>query len=121
MGAVYRVEHVHMRKRYALKVLLPDASASEEIRARFEREALAAAHIDHPNVAAATDFGRTERGDFFLVLEYVSGQELRSLMDNAGGPLPLARALFLARQITTALLRAHELGIVHRVVVQSAN
>lgn len=112
MGAVYRVEHVHMRKRYALKVLLPDASASEEIRARFEREALAAAHIDHPNVAAATDFGRTERGDFFLVLEYVEGRSLREVVGD--GPLEVARVAHIAAQIGQALAKAHGLGIVHR-------
>jgi eukaryotic-like serine/threonine-protein kinase len=112
MGAVYRVEHVHMRKRYALKVLLPDASESEEIRARFEREALAAAHIDHPNVVAATDFGRTERGDFFLVLEYVEGRSLREVVE--GGPLDVARVSHIAAQIGRALAKAHGLGIVHR-------
>ncbi len=112
MGAVYRVEHVHMRKRYALKVLLPDVSESEEIRARFEREALAAAHIEHPNVVAAIDFGRTERGDFFLVLEYVEGKSLREVL--GGGPLEVTRVTAIAVQMGHALAKAHGLGIVHR-------
>src|SRR5262252_7377220 len=56
MGAVYQAEHVHMRKRLAIKVLHPEMSRLDEVRDRFEREAVAASHIEHPNVAAATDF-----------------------------------------------------------------
>ncbi|HWL87436.1 MAG TPA: hypothetical protein VNO21_16645, partial [Polyangiaceae bacterium] len=58
MGAVYQAEHTHMRKRLAVKVLHADMSRLPEVVARFEREAMAAAHIDHPNVATATDFGK---------------------------------------------------------------
>src|SRR5438093_215432 len=60
MGAVYEAEHVHMRKRSAVKVLHPEMSRLPEVVARFEREAMAAGSIDHPNVAAATDFGKLE-------------------------------------------------------------
>jgi serine/threonine-protein kinase len=112
MGAVYVAEHVHMRKKLALKVLHAEMSSSPEVLARFEREAMAAAHIDHPNVAAATDFGRTPDGAFFLVLELVEGKSLRDIVEE--GPLPEARALSITRQIASALARAHELGIVHR-------
>ncbi len=112
MGAVYLVEHIHMRKRLALKVLLPEMSGSDEVVARFEREAMAAGHIDHPNVVAATDFGRMEGGAFFLVLELVEGQSLRDAL--ASGPLEAGRAATIATQIASGLARAHELGIVHR-------
>ena len=112
MGAVYHAEHTHMRKRLAVKVLHPEMSRLPEVVARFEREAMAAAHIEHPNVAAATDFGKLEDGSFFLVLEYVEGRSLRDVI--ADGPLELARALHIARQIASALGRAHALGIVHR-------
>ena len=71
MGAVYLAEHTLMRKRVALKLLHPDMSGNDEVLARFRREAEAAAHIEHPNVAAATDFGQTEDGAFFLVLALV--------------------------------------------------
>src|SRR5579871_1649570 len=80
MGAVYQAEHKHMRKRLAVKVLHPEMSRMPEVVARFEREAMAAAHIEHPNVAAATDFGKLEDGSFFLVLEYVEGKSLRDAM-----------------------------------------
>lgn len=112
MGAVYLAEHTLMRKRVALKLLHPEMSENEEVLARFKREAEAAAHIEHPNVASATDFGQTEDGAFFLVLEYVEGTSLRKAL--AGGALSPPRALHIARQIALALERAHAAGIVHR-------
>jgi len=112
MGAVYQAEHAHMRKRLAIKVLHPEMSRMPEIVARFEREAMAASHIEHPNVATATDFGKLEDGSFFLVLEFIEGQSLRDLI--AKGPLKWKRALHIVRQIASGLSRAHALGIVHR-------
>jgi serine/threonine protein kinase len=112
MGAVYQAEHTHMRKRLALKVLHPEMGRLPEVVARFEREAMAAAHIEHPNVAGATDFGKLDDGSFFLVLEYVEGTILRDAISET--PLELSRALHIVRQIASALARAHALGIVHR-------
>src|SRR5580698_1144363 len=112
MGAVYLAEHMHIRKRVAVKVLHAEMSRLPEVVARFEREAMAAAHIEHPNVAAATDFGKLDDGSFFLVLEYVEGQGLREAI--SAGRLELGRALHVMRQIASALWRAHALGIVHR-------
>src|SRR5580693_743430 len=100
MGAVYQAEHTHMRKRLAVKVLHPEMSRLPEVVARFEREAMVAAHIEHPNVAAATDFGKLEDGSFFLVLEYVEGKGLRDVI--APGRLELGRALHITRQIASA-------------------
>jgi serine/threonine-protein kinase len=112
MGAVYQAEHTHMHKRLAVKVLHPEMSRLPEVVARFEREAMAAAHIEHPNVAAATDFGKLDDGSFFLVLEYVEGKSLREAV--AVGRMELGRAIHVTRQIAGALARAHALGIVHR-------
>jgi serine/threonine protein kinase len=112
MGAVYQAEHLHMHKRLAVKVLHPEMSRLPEIVARFEREAMAAGHIDHPNVATASDFGKLPDGSFFLVLEYLEGKSLRDVIRE--GPLPIERALHITRQIASALERAHTLGIVHR-------
>jgi eukaryotic-like serine/threonine-protein kinase len=112
MGAVYQAEHTHMHKRLAVKVLHAEMSRLPEVVARFEREAMAAAHIEHPNVAAATDFGKLDDGSFFLVLEYVEGQGLRDAI--SAGRLELGRALHVMRQMASALWRAHALGIVHR-------
>jgi serine/threonine-protein kinase len=112
MGAVYLAEHLLMRKRFAVKVLHAEMTRMPEMVARFEREAMAAAHIEHPNVAAATDFGKLDNGAFFLVLEYVEGTSLRDLIEK--GALEPRRALHIAHQMASALARAHALGIVHR-------
>lgn len=96
----------------AVKVLHRELTAIPDLVARFEREAMAAANIDHPNVAAATDFGKLEDGCLFLVLEYVEGKNLRD--EIALGAMPVERALHIARQIAGALGAAHAQGIVHR-------
>ncbi len=112
MGAVYQAEHTLMRKRMAIKVLHPEMTRLPEVVARFEREAMAAAHIDHPHVVTATDFGKLEDGSFFLALEFVEGASLREVI--AKGRLELGRSLHIARQMAGALQRAHTLKIVHR-------
>jgi serine/threonine-protein kinase len=112
MGKVYSAEHVHMRKQVAVKVLHPEMSTTPEIVARFEREAIAAGKIAHPNVAAATDFGRLPNQSFFLVLEYVAGTDLRAVVRQ--GAVSPERALHLVRQITAAVGAAHAAGVVHR-------
>jgi len=112
MGKVYSAEHVLMRKRLAVKVLRRELTSVPEVVARFEREAMAAGNIEHPNVAAATDFGKLADGAVFLVLEFVSGRSLRD--EVAQGPFAVDRALHIARQIASALSAAHAQGIVHR-------
>ena len=112
MGKVYSSEHVLMRKRLAVKVLRRELTSVPEVVARFEREAMAAGNIEHPNVAGATDFGKLADGAVFLVLEFVSGHSLRD--EIARGPFAVDRALHVARQISSALTAAHAQGIVHR-------
>ncbi|XXT19122.1 protein kinase [Sorangium sp. So ce429] len=112
MGAVYRGEHVHMHKRVAIKILHPDTERLPELVQRFEREAIAGAHIQHRNVATATDFGEAEDGSFFLVLEYVRGTTLHEIIRR--GPMPAARAALIARQLAAALDATHAMNIVHR-------
>ncbi|HEY3497193.1 MAG TPA: serine/threonine-protein kinase, partial [Polyangiaceae bacterium] len=112
MGVVYRAEHVHMRKPVALKILHQHMTLMPEVVARFEREAVAAARIEHANVAAALDFGRFDDGSFYLALEYVEGRSLGDVVEI--GPLPTPRALLIARQIADGLAAAHAAGIVHR-------
>jgi tRNA A-37 threonylcarbamoyl transferase component Bud32 len=112
MGSVFLAEHIHMKKRFAVKLLHPEMAGNEEVVARFRREAQAAAHVEHPNVVAASDFGQTDDGAFFLVLEYVDGTSLRDAL--GAGAFPASRALRIIRQVALGLERAHAFGIVHR-------
>ncbi len=111
-GALFRGEHVHMHKRIAVKVLFAGAASQAEHLARFEREAIAGAHVDHPAVAAAKDFGTLDDGAQFLVLEHLDGPTLAAELGQ--GALPLDRSLHVARQIALGLDAAHAIGIVHR-------
>lgn len=112
MGAVYLGEHVLMHKRVAVKILHPESDDNPEIVARFEREALVGAHIDNPNIAHATDFGKLDDGSYFLILEYVEGKNLAEVIRE--GPMKPRLVVHVARQILCGLQAAHELGIVHR-------
>lgn len=112
MGRVYLGEHVLMRKRVAIKFMHRELTCVPEVVQRFEREALAAAHIEHPHVASCTDFGRLDDGTVFLILEYVQGVSLAAAIDT--GPMEASRAVDIALQIASALEAAHARDIVHR-------
>jgi serine/threonine protein kinase len=111
-GAVYLGAHLHMHKQVAIKILHPEVENFPELVERFEREAVAGAHIAHPNVAVASDLGKFDGDSYFLVQEYVPGVTLRELMKR--GPMPAERAACIARQITEGLAAAHRHKIVHR-------
>ena len=113
MGAVYRGTHVLMDKTVAVKVLRPALAADEKIVARFSREARAASRISHPHALSVTDFGESEDGVVFLVMEYLDGKTLKEIIREQG-PMPLSRVVEIIRQVGGALDAAHEQGVVHR-------
>lgn len=113
MGRVYEAEHIEIGKRVAIKVLHPAYSRTPDLVERFRREARAASRIEHPNVVNVTDFGTTEDGSLFFVMEYIEGIEL-GLLIHREGPLPPVRALRIAEQMCEALQAAHDVGVIHR-------
>lgn len=115
MGAVYLGHHIGFNKKVAVKVLLQSLVESNPAAFdRFRREAQATGRIKHPNAVSVTDFGQTDDGTSFLVMEYVDGVSLRRLLDRSGGKLVLDRFLFLAKQICAGIAAAHKAGVIHR-------
>jgi serine/threonine protein kinase len=113
MGAVYKAERVPVGKLVAVKFLHSSYAKDSEFLARFERETRVMSKLAHPNCVSVVDFGVWE-GAPYLVMEYVAGTTLRTLLDE--GPLAPERALKLAKQIAAGLAHAHAQGVVHRDV-----
>src|SRR5687768_8684058 len=115
MGEVYRALDTRLKRDVALKVLPASLAAEGERLLRFAREAEMLAALNHPNIAAlygVEDAGSDGQGIRALVMELVVGATLADQI--ARGPVPLAEALAVARQIAVALEAAHEQGIIHR-------
>ncbi len=112
MGAVYEATHKLIGKRVAIKVLLDKYAGRDQIVARLEQEARLASSIGHEHIIDITDFGKTEDGRTFVVMEFLHGQSLGECLSE--GPLSQERIVIIAHQIAGALHAAHEKGIVHR-------
>ena len=113
MGVVYRGEHVYIGKEVAVKILHDGYGGREESIKRFLREARAASLINHPNIVDITDFGKSNDGTVFFVMEFLHGEPLDALMQRERR-LELIRAITIVNQIAGALGAAHAKGIVHR-------
>jgi serine/threonine-protein kinase len=111
MGVVFLARQTRLNRLVALKVILPGAQAGEEVRARFEAEAEAAAQLHHPNIVQVFEFGE-DSGTLYLALEFVDGQPLGRAME--GRPQPPREAAELALKLARAVAFAHLRGIVHR-------
>ncbi len=115
MGTVYRATHLGLRRDVAIKVLREDKPKSGFLD-RFRREAEAIGRIKHPNVVDVMDFGFVEINNQpigYLVMEFLSGQTLRSLLKEKS-KFPLNEAVEIINQVCNAINAAHQLGIVHR-------
>ena len=113
MGRVYRAEQSVLGRTVAVKVIHPHLLSDENSAVRFMTEARAASQLNHPNSIAVFDFGRTDDGQPYLVMEFLRGKDLARVAWEEG-PLPFARIVDVLRQVLAALGEAHDLGIVHR-------
>jgi serine/threonine-protein kinase len=112
MGAVYEAVHTGLKKRFAIKTLLPSIARNPEAQARFLREGEAASRINHPNVVDVTDVG-TESGVPYLVMEYLEGETLGDLVGRKG-PLGVELAMDLLVPVLSAVSAGHDRGVIHR-------
>jgi serine/threonine protein kinase len=113
MGTIYAGEHVEIRKGVAIKILHPVYSKQQNLVERFRREARAASRIGHPNIIDVTDFGTTEDGCAYFVMEHLDGIDLADVLSHERRIDPL-RAVRIGMQICGALHAAHTAGVIHR-------
>ncbi len=113
MGAVYKAERVPVGKLVAVKLLHASFASDSEFQARFERETRVMSKLNHPNCVSVLDFG-VWKNEPYLVMDYVDGRTLRSILDE--GALPPLEALAMARQILSGLAHAHQQDVFHRDV-----
>ena len=113
MGEVYLAEHQLLKRPCAIKLIRPERAGQPEVLARFEREVRATAGLSHPNTVEIYDYGRTDNGVFYYVMEYLPGLNLAELVKRHG-PMPPDRVIHLLRQTCGALREAHAMGLIHR-------
>jgi serine/threonine protein kinase len=113
-GVVFKARHIDIDRVVAIKVMLATyAQKDPTAKERFKREATIAASLDYPNTLRVFDYGETGEGVFYIVMEFLQGQELAKLIRREGR-LPIPRAVHVVRQVLHALMEAHSRGIVHR-------
>ena len=120
MGEVWRARHHMLRRPAAVKLIPPDklgrvagGDARDRLLRRFEREAQATAALRSPNTVELYDFGVSDSGTFYYVMEYLEGVDLETLVKRFG-PQPPERVVYLLRQACRSLAEAHQAGLVHR-------
>jgi len=113
MGEVYLAEHLMLKRPCAIKLIRPEKAGDPSTLARFEQEVQATARLTHWNTVEIYDFGRTEDGTFYYVMEYLPGMSLDQIVE-MHGPLPPERVLHLLVQTCDALAEAHGHCLVHR-------
>lgn len=113
MGVVHRAEHVLLKRPCAIKLIKPENEADTRSVADFEKEVKATARLTHWNTIEIFDYGRTDDGTFYYVMELLPGRSLEELIERHGALDP-PRVLFLLLQICDALEEAHSVGLIHR-------
>lgn len=113
MGEVYEAEHQMLKRPCAIKLIKLDQQIDQAAQARFEREVTATAQLTHWNSVEIFDYGHTNDGTFYYVMELLAGKSFEDLVAE-NGPLPAARVVYLLDQVCAGLSEAHRKGIVHR-------
>ena len=113
MGEVYLAEDTRLKRKVALKFLPKEFTRDKEAVERFQREARAAAALNHPHIITIYEINEHD-GQTYIAMEYVEGQTLKEKISH--GPLPVADVIEIATQICDGLSAAHKQGIVHRDV-----
>jgi serine/threonine protein kinase len=114
MAVVYRASDTRLKRSVALKILAPELADDTAFRQRFMREMRAAAAVDHPHIVPVFDAGEAD-GVLYIAMRYVSGEDLRTLLDSVH-TLPPARVARIIAQVASALDDAHARGLIHRDV-----
>lgn len=112
-GLVYKARHIQLDKLVAIKIMFPHLTLNEVKVQRFKQEAQTISQLKHPNIVNVLDFGQGNRGEPYLVMEYLQGVTLADIIEGTGA-LPLERALPIFIQICEALIYAHNKGLIHR-------
>ena len=102
-----------MKRPCVIKLIRADKAGDPKTLARFQREVRATAKLSHWNSIEIFDYGHTQDGTFYYVMEYLPGMSLAEMVKDFG-PLPPGRVIFLLRQVCDALVEAHSLGLIHR-------
>ena len=113
MGEVYKAEHVLLKRPCAIKLIKAASEADATAISRFEKEVKTTAKLTHWNTIEIYDYGRTDDGTFYYVMELLPGMSLEDVVEKHG-PLPPERVVHLLRQICGALHEAHSVGLIHR-------
>lgn len=118
MGEVFLAEHHLLKRPCAIKFIRPERAGDPAALLRFEREARTTARLKHPNTVEVFDYGRTDDGTFYYVMEYLDGLSLEEVV-RRHGPLPPGRVVRVLTQFCGALREAHRAGLVHRDIKPS--
>jgi serine/threonine-protein kinase len=113
MGEVYLAEHQMLKRACVIKLIRPEQAGDERALARFQREVRATAKLSHWNNVDVFDYGHTDDGVFYYVMEYLPGMSLTELVERFGA-MPPARVIYLLEQVCDALGEAHSIGLIHR-------
>lgn len=114
MGAVYEAHNPRIKRRVAIKQLLPEYTKRDDVVRRFHNEAVAVNAINHPGVVQVSEVGKAPDGSFYLVMEFLEGETLSDRLVRSGNKLTEEVTTTVCWQLAGVLAAAHAKSIVHR-------